>query len=232
MQATRRAPCGSVVRSGAAIVEAGSVGRTPTARQPATAIILAGGSSRRAGRDKSLLRIEGRPLIEHICRQLRPRFDQILVSANNTDDYAFLGVPIIPDRIPGSGPLMGIATALETSSTDLNFVVACDIPEIDLTFVERLLREAHDYDGVVPVDAEGRWEPLFAVYRKTMLEGMFRVLDSGRRRVSAAFPLCRMRYVELGADAAIVNLNTFDEYRDYVERRGRGGAPQARESDC
>ena len=99
----------------------------------ATAIIMAGGDSRRMGIDKCMLPIktaqnaESRPIVEVICEQLRGCFDQILISANEVEKLSFLGFEIVPDKTSGQGPLMGIASALEASANELNFVVACDI---------------------------------------------------------------------------------------------------------
>jgi len=95
----------------------------------ATAIVMAGGESRRMGRDKSLLAVGGHPIIQSICEQLRGHFGEILISANEPEKLAFLGLNVVPDRIPGQGPLMGIACALEASRSNLNFVVAGDIPQ-------------------------------------------------------------------------------------------------------
>lgn len=166
-----------------------------------------------------MLPVEGRPLIEHLVRQLQPAFSEILISAEAAARYAFLGVPVVVDKLPFQGPLMGIASALAASANDLNFVVACDIPDICLEFVASMLQQAAYGDGVVPVDGAGRYEPLLAVYRKSMLPAMEAVLRSGRRRIAAVFPLCRMRYVELGDAAWLRNLNSLDAYRQYIRDR-------------
>ena len=186
-------------------------------RERATAVILAGGNSARMGQDKALLPIGGRPMIEHICDQLRPHFKQILLSANDADKYAFLGVPVVPDKVPGQGPLMGIASALEASAHDLNLVIACDIPGINIDFVRRMLAEAEGYDGVVPVTNGSRYEPLLALYRKSVLGPIREVLSSGRRRVRDLFELCRINCIELGDAAWLRNLNTVGDYTLFRE---------------
>lgn len=186
-----------------------------TLREKATAIVLAGGDSRRMGTDKSLLPINGRPLVQAICRQLQGSFEQVLVSANNAGKFAFLGLEVVPDKTPGQGPLMGIASALKASASELNFVVACDIPHVELRYVRRMLREAVESgaDIVVPVTDEGQYEPLFAVYRKSALNATNEVLSSGGRRIADAFDLCTVRPIEL--DTNLVNLNTMAEYAQF-----------------
>ncbi len=184
-------------------------------RENAAAIILAGGGSQRMETDKRMLPVGGMPMITGICEQLRDSFDEVLVSANDADRLAFLGLPIIPDRVPGQGPLMGIASSLEASSHELNFVVACDIPHVEIRYVRRMLSQATEAgaDIVVPITGEQRYEPLFAVYRKSALEAVNKVLSSGGRKIADTFALCKVKCVELDVD--LVNLNTMAEYEDF-----------------
>lgn len=123
------------------------------------------------GTDKSMLLIDGKSIIEGICEQLRDCFEKILISANDLDRFAFLGLDIIPDKKPNQGPLMGIASALEVSTSELNFVIACDIPEIEIGYIRQMLAEAKrsEADIVVPKTSNGKYIPLFAVYRKSSL---------------------------------------------------------------
>jgi len=184
----------------------------------ATAVVLAGGTSGRMGLDKSMMIVHGRPIIEHVCRQLHGHFDQVLISANETDKYAFLGLEVITDRIGGCGPLMGIASGVEASANDLNFVVACDIPEINIPIVRKMLRQADGYDIVMPTTGRRHYEPLFAVYRKTALPAMREVLSSGERKISKVFDRCRIRYVDLSTAKWLVNLNTVADYQAYAQQ--------------
>jgi len=187
-------------------------------QEKATAIILAGGSSGRMGTDKSMLPINGQPMIERICQQLRGTFSQILISANEAERFAFLGFEIIPDRIPGQGPLMGIASALKVSANEVNFVVACDIPYIDLTYVRRMLAKAKIVDLVIPTTSDGKYEPLFAVYRKSALGVINEVLTLGSRKISDVFSRCRVKYIELADAEWLTNTNTMAEYEEFCKK--------------
>jgi len=186
----------------------------------ATAIIMAGGGSSRMGTDKSLLPIKGQSMIEAICEQLRGFFDEILISANEVDKFAFLGFEVIPDKVPEQGPLMGIASALEASANELNFVVACDIPKINLACVNRMLTEALESqaDIVVPTTGEENYEPLFAIYRKTALEAINKTLSSGKRRITDVFTLCTVKHIELDDTDWLINLNTMAEYEEFQKK--------------
>ena len=183
-----------------------------------TAIVLAGGDSLRMDTDKSMLPIEGEPMIERICEQLRGTFDEILISADEVDKYSFLGFDVIADKVPGQGPLMGIASALEASTNEFNFVVACDIPYVDLPYVRRMLVEAEEVDLVVPTTGEGKYEPLFAVYRKSALGVMNEVLSSGGRKISDVFARCKVKHIELGDAEWFTNLNTLADYEGFQKQ--------------
>ena len=188
-------------------------------QERATAIIMAGGDSSRMGMDKSVLAINGKPIVEIIAEQLRTSFSQTLISANDAEKFAFLGLQIVPDRIQGQGPLMGIASALEASANEVNFVVACDIPHIDLAYVRKMLSRAKGADIVIPRSRDKEYEPLFAVYNKSALEAINEVLRTGGRKISDVFTRCKVRYIELKADS-FANLNTRAEYEEFCKKYG------------
>ena len=181
----------------------------------ATAIVLAGGNSSRVGRDKAMLKIDGVPIIERIVRQLEPRFSEILIGARSKSDYRFFKRRVVADRIPGQGPLMAIASCLEISSNDLNFVVSCDVPDLPYDLIDRLLQEASQGDGAVPVRDGSRYEPLFAVYRKSMLVAANEALTRGDRKVISMYPGRAIREVHLDNRVEIRNLNTIADYQEY-----------------
>lgn len=184
----------------------------------ATAVIMAGGKSRRMGLDKSLLPLNDKPMVQAIYDQLDGSFSQILISGNEKEKLAFLGLKVVPDKQAGQGPLMGIASALEASENELNFVVACDIPYIDLKVVRNMLKEADGVDIVVPTLGQGRYEPLFAIYRKSSLKAINEVLSVGRRKISDVFGKCKVKYINLDLPEGLANINTMAEYQEYLKR--------------
>jgi molybdopterin-guanine dinucleotide biosynthesis protein A/MOSC domain-containing protein YiiM len=185
-----------------------------TVKMDATAILLAGGDSTRMGVDKALLPIDGKPMIQRIHEQVRPWFSRILISSNNASAHAFLGVPIVADEAVGDGPLMGIVSALRASPNEVNFVTACDTPDVDIDLMRALVRQAHDCDAVVPRAPSGRPEPLFAVYNKSVLPAFEQMLSSGHCRMADALAQCRVNYVPV-EEGQIPNINTMSEYRQH-----------------
>jgi len=186
-----------------------------TLRRDATAVIMAGGKSLRMGTDKSLLDVGGKPLIAHIADQLRPHFDELLVSANDANKYAFLGLDIVSDRVADQGPLMGITSALAAARHDRVFVTATDIPDLNVELMASLLRRVNHHDGVVPRTVEGHLEPLFAVYRKPFAAAADEALAAGHRSVHAAIDQCDVAFVDLDAQSDPVNLNTPEDLARY-----------------
>jgi molybdopterin-guanine dinucleotide biosynthesis protein A len=190
----------------------------------ASAAILAGGASSRMGRDKSLMLMNGRPLIQRVRDQLSRRFDDILISTNEPGKYSFLRTRSVPDLVPGHGPLMGIRTAVESARHDRVFVTACEIPVIDDDTVERMLVLAENFDCVIPRSRLGP-EPLFAVYRKSAIPAMCDVLDSGERRIRAVFPKVRTHAFDLGPSRWYRNLNTNEDVTAFLESQGGSARP-------
>lgn len=191
-------------------------------RMPATAILLAGGDSTRMGQDKAMLPIDGQPMIKHVYEQLQPHFSQTLVSSSNASLHDFLGATVVADDIAGRGPLAGIASALKASASNVNFVMACDMPEIDAGLIRAMLRQVGDYDAVVPKVGQEMYEPLFAVYKKSALPAIEQVLQSGSNRVIDCFDRCRVKYIDLPG-RQFSNINTKAEYRGLVEEKTDAG---------
>ncbi len=187
-----------------------------TNKMRATAIIMAGGQSARMGQDKSMLAVNGEPVIKHIFEQLCPHFSQILVSSNDVSKYSFLGVEVVPDEVAGKGPLMGIASALRVSMNDVNFVVACDIPEFDIDFVRWMVRESKGFDAIVPQTGPGRFEPLFAIYKKSTLTAIDKAIVAENYRIIDPLSDCKVNYIDLPGAEQLKNLNTMKDYREFV----------------
>ncbi len=189
-------------------------------KESATAIVLAGGKSRRMGRDKSLLLIDGKPMIEHILNQLRNNFKHLVISANDAEKYEFLNIPVVSDQMKGKGPLMGILSSLEKSRTDFNFVTTCDVPGINLPIVRGMLKKAEDYDAVIPMTGDGFYEPLFAVYRKSVIGHCHELIAAGETKISKLFDRVKTKYLPLDQAHWYRNINTQEDYDEYIFRCG------------
>ncbi len=117
---------------------------------PVTAIILAGGQSRRMGRDKAFIEFEGKPLIARVIERVQNVAAEVLIIANDNASYARFGLPIINDVYPGKGSLGGIYSGLLAASHEHALAVACDMPFLNEALLRYLISLASQADVVVP----------------------------------------------------------------------------------
>jgi molybdopterin-guanine dinucleotide biosynthesis protein A len=157
--------------------------------------IQAGGRSERIGRDKALVPLAGRPLIVHVLERAAPLGDEVLVTTNSPDAYAFLGVRLAADERPGAGALAGLQTALRAARHEVVLVLACDLPFVCVPLLEYMIGLSAQADAVVP-RWRGELEPLHAVYRRTCLPAVDLALAEGRRRMISFLPAVRSTILE------------------------------------
>jgi molybdopterin-guanine dinucleotide biosynthesis protein A len=160
-------------------------------------VIQAGGESKRMGQDKGLALFLGQPLAARLAQRLAPLSGEILITTNQPEDYRFLNLPLIPDKLPGCGALGGLYTALSAASGEAVAVVACDMPFAS----QALLRLECDLllesgaDLVIPRLSDDL-EPFHAVYRRlACLPHIQAALEAGQRRVDAWFPHVCIRHL-------------------------------------
>jgi len=197
------------------------------AGRPVTLIILAGGRSRRMKRDKAGLPMPEGTLLERILIQAEGYFEEILISLSAGQKISVGGSKLPPgrrpavrrveDEVPGQGPMAGILAGLKAASHGVCAVIACDIPDIHLNLMRRLVRQAEKYDVVVPLSPSGLVEPLFAVYRRRVRVKMQKLLDSGQRSLLPLLDAVRTCRLPLGSSARLKNLNTPDEYLSFLK---------------
>jgi molybdopterin-guanine dinucleotide biosynthesis protein A len=198
-----------------------------------TVAIQAGGQSRRMGRDKGLVLLAGRPMISHVIERTAELGDDILITTNQPADYAFLGLPMASDPVPGAGSLSGLHTALQAARGDTVVVLACDMPFVCAPLFEYMLRLSSESDVVIPL-REGEFEPLHAVYRRSCLAALASALAAGEKRMISFFPFVRVRPVESDEldrfdpkGMSFFNVNTPAEL-EMAERLYRSQAPSDR----
>jgi len=166
------------------------------------------------GADKPLLRHAGAPLVAHVARRLAPQVGAWLVIANRSHDaYAALGVPVLADRVPGLGPLGGIATALAASDAPLLFVCPGDAPLLAPGLVARLAAALGAEDTAAYPHDGARAQPLFLLLRREAARpALDAYLDSGRRAVQGWVEALGARAVDAADVAASFrNVNTREE---------------------
>lgn len=149
--------------------------------------VLIGGSSRRMGRDKARLPWHGRPLALHVAAALAAAAAEVVLVGSRPDDDRFPGVRTIADRRPGEGPLAGLRAALEAAGGRAVLLAACDLPGVSPELARWVagggLPPGDPPRARVPV-ADGRLQPLFALYSAACREPAEEALASGERSMT------------------------------------------------
>lgn len=190
-------------------------------------VIQAGGQSSRMGQDKALKLFLGRPLIQRVIERLRPIADELLVTTNHPEDYAFLNLPLFTDLKPGRGALGGLCTALFSARHSIVAVAACDMPFASAELFKAasgiLVREEAD---VVIAKTEEGYEPLHAVYRReTCISAIEAAIASDKWRMDSWFPQVKIRLLTSDEikrydpdGLAFSNINTREEFAQAEQR--------------
>jgi len=146
-----------------------------------TAVILAGGKSRRMGRDKAEVEFRGRSLLEHAIANLSPLFDGLVLSVREPRALGLSHVAQVPDRGDGRGPMMGIAAAMAAARSEWVFVTGVDMPFVVPSALQYMAARRNGYDAVL-ADIDGHWQPMPGFYATAAcLPAMRRSMAQGRR---------------------------------------------------
>ena len=209
---------------------------TPTRQEtlPITAAVLAGGRSVRMGVDKTLLAVDGEPLVTRVVGVVRTVCAHTVVVTNRPEALADAGlpadVPILSDEVAYQGPLGGLATAMAFAEDEWVLAVAADMPHLEPGVIRALWDVRDGVDVVLPVGEKGP-EPLLALYRVgACLPAARAALATGRRRIIAMISTLRVAELPLEALRAVdpdlrslVNVNT---PADLIEARDTAEAPR------
>jgi len=189
----------------------------------ASGFVLAGGRSRRMGRDKALLPYRGRPLVAHVASIVAQALSGIgpVAILGEPDRYRDLGYSVHADLFPDCGPLGGVLTALKLSANDLNLVVACDMPMLAPANLLTLVKRAIEGGArcVAARGPTGEPEPLCAVYHQRCLAVLERALRDQRFRMKSLLPELQAELADFPPDS-LANVNTPEQWIEFEGQPG------------
>lgn len=191
--------------------------------------VLAGGASRRLGRDKALVEFAGEPLVARLCRILHESTAADIRVVGDARKYGHIGVECLADRWPGEGPLGGIITALRATEDSAaepswSLIIGCDMPFLTVEWLRHLAERtaASQAEVVVPQSAYGL-EPLCACWRASAVPALTRAFESGVRRVTEAMKQLPMEVLDAADwkrfdnfDRLFWNMNTPADYQEAI----------------
>jgi molybdenum cofactor guanylyltransferase len=190
--------------------------------------VLAGGGSRRFGRDKALVEFDGEPLIARLCRVLQAATGASVGIIGDAVKYSSFGVECVADRWPGDGPLGGIITALEANESAApscwSLIIGCDMPFLTSQWLRYVAERAAASQAVVLVpESTYGLEPLCACWRASARPTLTRAFESGVRRVTEAMKQLPMEVLDAADwkrfdnfDRLFWNMNTPADYQEAI----------------
>jgi molybdopterin-guanine dinucleotide biosynthesis protein A len=189
-----------------------------------SAIVLAGGKSSRMGRPKALLPFDGEPLIVHIVRALKSMFTEAIVVAAPDQELPPLPATLVRDEVAYQGPVGGIYYGLKAAQREFCFATSCDVAFTNLSLISFLISHISNHDVVVPYWQE-RFQPLHAVYRRSVLPLLKAQLERGELRPIFLYDKVRTRKVceeEIRRfdpeGLSFQNMNTPEDYEEALKR--------------
>jgi molybdopterin-guanine dinucleotide biosynthesis protein A len=160
-----------------------------------TGAILAGGRSRRMGRDKATLPFRNKPLIAYVHEIVKQVLTEVFVISKHHAAIEGIESPILKDITPREGSLVGVASALLYATSDYVFVFGGDMPFLRKEAIIHMMNQVHGEDIVIPRTDAG-YEPLHAVYRRSCLSHMLRAIDRDRIKITDLLPFLSVKVIE------------------------------------
>jgi len=170
----------------------------PHMRSDVTAFVLAGGKSTRMGADKAFVRLGNETFLDRALKLARAVADEVRI-VGDTKKFAGFNCAVVEDVYRDCGPLGGIHAALNSSRSELNLVLAVDLPLMRPEFLDYLIRQARDVGAIVSVpNAAGGLQPLCAVYRREFAAIADESLRAGKNKIDPLFAKVRAQVIEEG----------------------------------
>jgi molybdopterin-guanine dinucleotide biosynthesis protein A len=182
------------------------------------AVILAGGQSRRMGRDKLQLPYRNETLLQRAARLYANCFDKVYLSVGDSERYADAGVERIEDVFRGCGPMAGLHAALLKTGADGIFLLAADLPFANPAAARFIARRGVGRDACILRTDDGYYEPLFGYYAQSMLPRAQKALEAGVYAMASLYEGADVRFVsarELGdlwRENMLLNINSPADY--------------------
>lgn len=197
-----------------------------------TAVILAGGKSKRMGFDKQLLEKDHKRLTVSLAESLEKIFDQVYVVTNTPELYEGLSVRTCSDIYPGQGPLAGIHSAFKASGSEFLFVIACDMtvvsPDLIRYQAARFSEASNSTAEACIICPDGKMEPFHGFYRRSLLADIERRLQGQRNSLTGMLmdhEILRISREEAEEYADLTrlfrNINTPGDYKKYLETEAK-----------
>lgn len=175
-------------------------------------VILTGGQSRRMGRDKALLELNGRPM-SLLLAERYAELGPVAFCVDREGRFPVGPYTELCDKFPGQGPLNGLVAAFEDTAEELVLLTATDMPGGRPAAARVLLETLGEHDACIY-----RGEPLFGLYRQSCLEAARNCLAEGKRSFKDLFSRIDVRRLDVPEEGLVQNLNTPEDFAAYTAK--------------
>lgn len=194
-----------------------------------TAVILAGGKSKRMGFDKNKIEFQGRTMIDHMISLVENIFDEIIIVGNVTDKYIG-NISVVKDDINDFGPLGGLYTALKKSKSEYIFLIPCDMPFLSKDYLKYMksIVDKSDFtkDILMTLYKDDMVEPFCAFYSVKILRAIEGMFGKKIKKVSKLVEVAEVQYISeekarrYSSDwKMFVNINTIEDLEKYISHK-------------
>ena len=183
-------------------------------------IILAGGKSRRMGKDKSLLEFEGKTLLQRIIDEQNMLLNKVFVIGKGTDNFE--NATGVYDQVENIGPIGGLFTAMSEIKADWYLISPCDMPFLNHTDLKVILDECRkeEYEAII-AESEKGIEPLVAVYSSKIFPLMKKNIEKENYAIRALFKQIKKRFMKFNEQIfekdIFFNINYPDDYKNALQ---------------
>jgi len=162
------------------------------------------------GRDKRRISIYGSTLLERACRLMENVLArEPVIAASNLEEEYIYGCRVIDDAVGGNGPMDGLVSCLRDSGTDWILVIPVDMPFLDASLLEMLLKSASNEFDAVLIESGGKLEPLLAMYNRKALSYWENCLTSGQLSIQQCVKNLSYKTISVPeSQRSLVNLNS------------------------
>ncbi|MBU8818488.1 molybdenum cofactor guanylyltransferase [Mycolicibacterium goodii] len=178
---------------------------------PLAAVVLAGGASRRMGRDKATLVFEGTTLVERVVAAVTPRCSPVFVIAAPGQPLPDLPAHVLRDEVRGVGPLLAAARGLRAAAEagcELAFVCAVDMPYLSADLIDVLVDPAKRLGVDIVLPWDGRDHYLAGIYRTDLSKTIGELVSAGERSMRALAERVDTQRLVMQPQKALTNVNT------------------------
>jgi molybdopterin-guanine dinucleotide biosynthesis protein A len=190
-------------------------------KEQLTAVILAGGQSRRMGKNKALLTLHGQTFLERLQAAARPLVQTVALIDNGALADVWTG-RVWRDRYTGQGPVAGLETALYHCQTPYILALSCDLPLLSTEVLAYLLAQSQPQQSTI-FSLQGRWQPLVGVYAKAQHRCFENALQNEQLRLMRVLQALSLHVCPCPAHWArhLSNINTPTAYQQLLDESNR-----------